>query len=136
MSRIEDADRERLAMEHGQPTSTCNQKLLKFAEIAWGLSGTQKAPESDRKEVRMNPRKCINDAELHRKRMELALEPLNEKLAEFFDDCNSSIFYQPGDGWCLLFDHDRNVVVDEIDFDLLFSMSQQDAAEYLKHLEV
>jgi len=84
----------------------------------------------------MNLRKCIENAEKHRLAMEKAIGPLNDKLAEFFDDCNSVVFYQSGDGWCLLFDHDRNVPVGEIDFNLLFSLNRNDAIKYLRERDI
>jgi len=50
MSRIEDAFREQLAMEHGQPASTYDQILLKFAKAALGIcdndKGTQREPDA------------------------------------------------------------------------------------------
>ncbi len=84
----------------------------------------------------MNPRKCIESAEKHRTAMEKAIAPLNKKLAEFFDDYNCSVFCQLGDGWCVLFDHDRNAPVSEIDFNLLFSLSRNDAIKYLRERDI
>ena len=74
---------------------------------------------------------CIRNAEKHRASMEAAISPLNEKLKKLFDDYNASVFYQPGDGWCVLFKDDHNVPVGDVDFDALFSMSKNDALEYL-----
>jgi len=85
---------------------------------------------------RMDPRKCIRQAEKHRQRMNAALAPLNNKLTEFFNDENALVFYQIGDGWCLLFDDDRNTPVGDVDFDELFQMTPEDAIKYLTRREV
>lgn len=81
--------------------------------------------------VVMKPRSCITKAEKYRSQMEASVTPLNEALKELLGDDNATVFYQPGDGWCVLFAEDHNATVGAIDFDVLLKMNREDALEYL-----
>lgn len=73
-------------------------------------------------------------AENLRNRMEMALGPINEKLQEVIGDDSAAVIFQPGDGWVVSWGHDHNSA--GVDFDLLFSMSEEDAVSYLLSTEV
>ena len=79
---------------------------------------------------------CISRAEKYRKQMNNAIEPLNMKLRELLGDGNASVFYQPSDGWCVLFSEDHNAPVGMVDFDALFQMPKDAALAYLAKLSI
>lgn len=80
--------------------------------------------------------KAIERAEKHRRLMEAALEPINEKLQALLDEHNAFILYQASDGWCIVFDDCKNAPVFRVDFTALFAMSKQDALEYLNNFSI
>lgn len=79
----------------------------------------------------MRFRDAISKAEKHRLRMEAVIAPLNGALQRLLEDCNASVFHQPGDGWVVLFGGDHNALVGLIDFDALLKMDKDDALKYL-----
>lgn len=80
--------------------------------------------------------KSIERAEKHRLLMEASLKPINKKLSTLLEDDNACVFYQSGDGWCILFGDALNAPAWRIDFAALLAMSKQDALEYLENISI
>lgn len=74
----------------------------------------------------------LRRAEKHRQEMEKALAPINRALSLLFDDYNASVFYQPSDGWVILFDDDHSARLSAEEIDCLLSMSREHALEFLR----
>jgi hypothetical protein len=80
----------------------------------------------------MNAWEMLDLAERHRQRCQNAIAPLRSALVVLLESDSVDVFYQPGDGWCILFGDDENAPVGSIDFTLLFEMSRDNAIAYLK----
>ena len=60
-----------------------------------------------------------------------ALVQVNKQLVALLGDNNASVFYQPSDGWCVLWGNDRNTPTAFIDIDKLLGMDRDSALTYL-----
>lgn len=75
--------------------------------------------------------KHLEKADKHHSRMVATIAPLADKVREFLDDDAADVFYQT-DGWCVVYgDDSHNALCSLIDFNELFTMSVEDAIEYL-----
>ena len=75
--------------------------------------------------------KSLERAEKLRDEMEKNLVPINKAIALLLGDLSASVFYQPSDGWVILFDGEYNARISADQIDCLLSMSKTDALEFL-----
>ena len=76
----------------------------------------------------------IAKADKLRNKLDKTLAPINKNLAKLLDDPNAIVFYQT-DGWCIAYEVGvdvYNTPAHYINLDTLFSMTKNEALEYLK----
>jgi hypothetical protein len=81
----------------------------------------------------MNVKRHFEKAIQFRVEMESHLDAINTKLRQSFGD-EITLFYQAGDGWCILFDENANfnAMVSPSELEQLFAMTKENAIAFLK----
>lgn len=85
----------------------------------------------------MNHKQIMRKAAKHYDISMSTIAPLADKLRDLLDDQCADIFYQASDGWCFVYgEGNHNTQVCDIDFKKLFSLSKDEALEYLEKYSI